>query len=45
VSFLYGTNINLFVFPLRILTFDTGNEATVLHLGEKPDTAATSEMG
>ena len=35
VSFLYGTNINLFVFPLRILTFDTGNEATVLHLREK----------
>ena len=37
VSFLYGTNIDLFAFPLRILTFDTGNEATVLHLGEKPD--------
>lgn len=32
VSFLNGTNINLFVFPLRIITFDTGNEATVLHI-------------
>lgn len=37
VSFLYGTNIDLFALSHRILTFDTGNEATVLHLGEKPD--------
>ena len=36
-SFQYGTNINLFVLSHRIYIFDTGNEATVLHLREKPD--------